>query len=46
MLSLVPGLTQERAPQAEQVDGFFGADSMVRRLHRERLVLFSGVRRC
>lgn len=44
MLSLVPGLPQGRAPQAEQVDGFFGSDSMVRRLHRERLVLFSGVR--
>jgi len=44
MLSLVPGLPQGRAPQAEQVDGFFGRDSMVRRLHRERLVLFSGVR--
>lgn len=26
------------------MDGFFGPDSMVRRLHRERLVLFSGVR--
>jgi uncharacterized protein (DUF2236 family) len=26
------------------VDGFFAADSVVRRLHRERLVLFSGVR--
>jgi uncharacterized protein (DUF2236 family) len=44
MLSLVPGLPQGRAAQAEEVDGFFGADSMVRRLHRERLVLFSGVR--
>jgi uncharacterized protein (DUF2236 family) len=44
MLSLVPGLAQGRTPQAEEVDGFFGADSMVRRLHRERLVLFSGVR--
>lgn len=44
MLSLLPGLPQGRAPQAEEVDGFFGADSMVRRLHRERLVLFSGVR--
>jgi uncharacterized protein (DUF2236 family) len=44
MLSLVPGLAPERAPQAEDVDGFFAADSMVRRLHRERLVLFSGVR--
>jgi uncharacterized protein (DUF2236 family) len=44
VLSLVPGLASERTPQAEEVDGFFGADSMVRRLHRERLVLFSGVR--
>lgn len=44
MLSLVPGLPQGRVLQAEEVDGFFGADSMVRRLHRERLVLFSGVR--
>jgi uncharacterized protein (DUF2236 family) len=44
MLSLVPGMAPQRAPQAEDVDGFFAADSMVRRLHRERLVLFSGVR--
>jgi uncharacterized protein (DUF2236 family) len=44
MLSLVPGLGPAQAPSAEQVDGFFPADSMVRRLHRERLVLFSGVR--
>jgi uncharacterized protein (DUF2236 family) len=44
MLSLVPGVTPQRAPVAEEVDGFFAADSMVRRLHRERLVLFSGVR--
>jgi uncharacterized protein (DUF2236 family) len=44
MLSLIPGLTQGREPVAEEVDGFFAADSMVRRLHRERLVLFSGVR--
>jgi uncharacterized protein (DUF2236 family) len=44
MLSLVPGVAPQRAPQAEDVDGFFPADSMVRRLHRERLVLFSGVR--
>lgn len=44
MLSLIPGLPQGRGPVAEEVDGFFGADSMVRRLHRERLVLFSGVR--
>lgn len=44
MLSLIPGLAQERAPRAAEVDGFFAADSMVRRLHRERVVLFSGVR--
>jgi uncharacterized protein (DUF2236 family) len=44
VLSLIPGLPQERAPHAAEVDGFFAADSMVRRLHRERLVLFSGVR--
>jgi uncharacterized protein (DUF2236 family) len=44
MLSLVPGMAPQRTPQAEDVDGFFAADSMVRRLHRERLVLFSGVR--
>jgi uncharacterized protein (DUF2236 family) len=44
MLSLIPGLAPGQAPSAEEVDGFFAADSMVRRLHRERLVLFSGVR--
>lgn len=44
MLSLIPGVSQERTRQAGEVDGFFAADSMVRRLHRERLVLFSGVR--
>jgi uncharacterized protein (DUF2236 family) len=44
MLSFVPGMAPARELQAEDVDGFFGADSMVRRLHRERLVLFSGVR--
>jgi len=44
MLSSIPGLAPGRAPQAAEVDGFFGPDSMVRRLHRERLVLFSGVR--
>jgi uncharacterized protein (DUF2236 family) len=31
-------------PRADEVDGFFGADSMVRRLHRERVVAFSGLR--
>lgn len=44
MLSLIPGLAPEQGLRAGDVDGFFGADSMVRRLHRERLVLFSGVR--
>ena len=44
MLSLVPGVAPGQTHRAEEVDGFFAADSMVRRLHRERLVLFSGVR--
>jgi uncharacterized protein (DUF2236 family) len=30
--------------RAAEVDGFFAADSMVRRLHGERLILFSGAR--
>jgi uncharacterized protein (DUF2236 family) len=30
--------------RAAEVDGFFAADSMVRRLHSERVVLFSGAR--
>lgn len=44
VLSLIPGLPQAGPARAAEVDGFFAADSMVRRLHRERLVLFSGVR--
>jgi uncharacterized protein (DUF2236 family) len=44
MLALIPGVPQGRPPQARDVDGFFAADSTLRRLHRERLVLFSGVR--
>src|SRR3954454_4826025 len=44
MLSRVPGIGSGQRPQAEEGDGFFAADSMVRRLHRERLVLFSGGR--
>ncbi len=44
MLSLIPGQPQEQSPRAGEIDGFFGPDSMVRRLHRERVVLFSGVR--
>jgi len=44
VLSLIPGVAQGGPALAAEVDGFFAADSMVRRLHRERLVLFSGVR--
>jgi uncharacterized protein (DUF2236 family) len=44
MLSLVPGLASGRAPRAAEAEGFFAPDSVLRRLHRERLVLFSGVR--
>ena len=44
VLWLIPGLPRGRESVAAEVDGFFGSDSMVRRLHRERLVLFSGVR--
>jgi len=44
VLSLIPGWPQGQAPVAEDVGGFFEPGSMVRRLHRERLVLFSGVR--
>ncbi len=44
MLSLIPGLAPGRVRRAEEVEGLFPADSVVRRLHRERLVLFSGVR--
>src|ERR1700710_1918541 len=44
MLSLIPGLPQGGPLSARKIDGFFAPDSMVRRLHRERLVLFSGVR--
>jgi uncharacterized protein (DUF2236 family) len=42
--TLIPGMAPQRAPLSGEVDGFFPAGSMVRRLHRERLVLFSGVR--
>jgi len=44
ILSLIPRLPQGDSPRAAEVDGFFPADSVVRRLHRERVVLFSGVR--
>jgi uncharacterized protein (DUF2236 family) len=44
LISLLPGVSRDGPPRAEEVDGFFAADSMVRRLHRERLVGFSGLR--
>jgi uncharacterized protein (DUF2236 family) len=37
-------MPQGGPPQAREVDGYFAAGSALRRLHRERLVLFSGVR--
>lgn len=44
LLALIPGLAPSRPLRAAAVDGFFAADSAVRRLHRERVVLISGVR--
>ena len=37
-------MSDAKAQRADEVDGFFPADSMVRRLHSERIVLFSGAR--
>ena len=37
-------MSDTKTLRADEVDGFFGADSMVRRLHSERIVLFSGAR--
>lgn len=45
LVSLVPGVrTETTAANAADVDGYFPADSMIRRLHGERLVAFSGIR--
>ena len=44
VISLIPGVPAGGPVRAAEVDGFFPADSVVRRLHGERLVLFSGVR--
>lgn len=41
---VVPGRDGTEAPRAMDVDGYFPADSMIRRLHSERLISFSGVR--
>lgn len=38
------GRSQESEAAASEVDGYFPADSMIRRLHSERLIAFSGVR--
>jgi uncharacterized protein (DUF2236 family) len=44
LISMVPGLPDSPQGRAADLDGFFAADSMVRRLHRERVVAFSGTR--
>ncbi|MCD6014502.1 MAG: hypothetical protein K0R88_586 [Solirubrobacterales bacterium] len=45
LISMVPGLPRStRDPRAADVDGLFTADSMLRRLHRERIVALSGIR--
>ena len=41
---VIPGRGGTDRPAAEEVDGYFPADSMIRRLHRERIVAISGVR--
>jgi len=38
------GLRGPDGPSADEIDGYFPADSMIRRVHRQRLVAFSGVR--
>ena len=38
------GRSEEPEGAASEADGFFPADSMIRRLHSERLIAFSGVR--
>lgn len=40
----VPGIGQADREFAAEVDGYFPADSMIRRLHGERLIAFSGIR--
>jgi len=41
---LVPGRDGSARTPADEVDGYFPAESMIRRLHRERIVAISGVR--
>ncbi len=38
------GQSQESEAAASELDGYFPADSMIRQLHSERLIAFSGVR--
>jgi uncharacterized protein (DUF2236 family) len=38
------GRSEEAEVAASKVDGYFPADSMIRRLHSERLIAFSGIR--
>ncbi len=38
------GQSEESEAAAREVDGYFPADSMIRQLHSERLIAFSGVR--
>jgi uncharacterized protein (DUF2236 family) len=45
LISMIPGVPGRTGTQrAAEVDGFFPANSMIRRLHRERVVAFSGMR--
>jgi len=41
---VIPGRDGTGRQRADEVDGYFPADSMIRRLHRERIVAISGVR--
>jgi uncharacterized protein (DUF2236 family) len=38
------GRSEDSEAAASEVDGYFPADSMIRRIHSERLIAFSGVR--
>jgi uncharacterized protein (DUF2236 family) len=38
------GQSDDAQVPARQIDGYFPADSMIRRLHSERLIAFSGIR--
>lgn len=40
----LPLIGEDRGETAAEVDGYFTADSMLRRIHSERLIAFSGIR--